>query len=293
MGRTMVRVQDKQNSIYPEIVKPEAWITNRPRRASLETQLWLGALAFLEAVLNFDNVSRHSFLEIVRQWGARGCQQIINDVVNDCFNSYDYAKKLMPAKETQGTLPTLASCSAKFQEYEADIKNGKFKNDDYVKLVSLVSEFAKAHCNRQSDYENGTYKVTIEKSPLLYSVLIFKSLYIYMRKNPESIDEKRFGRLFHVVYSNPKGNRNKNLKSHFIQHWERLEWQLHNDSYYSRKAELFYRAKVNHPGRLVLLVDEMSRRDKRNPRTVKRQIQQTISLIKGAVMPSIANDDLE
>ena len=284
----MIKAQAKDNSIYQGIeIKP--WITDRPRRASLETELWLGALAFLEAVLNFDNVSRYSFLEIVRQWGARGCQQIINDVVNDRFNSYDYAKKLMTAKETQGTLPTLASCSTKFQEYEADIKSGKFKNDDYVKLVSLVSEFAKAHCNRQSDYENGSCKITIEKSELLYSVLMFKSLYIHLRKTPDSIDEKRFGKLFHVVYSNPKGNQDKNLKSHFIQHWERLEWQLHNDSYYSRKAEFFYKAKVN-PGKLVLVVEEISRRDRRNPRTVKRDINKAISLIRVAVMPGIADD---
>lgn len=285
----MIKVQDKKASIYPEIVKPEAWIANRPRRASLETQLWLGALAFLEAVLNFDNVSRYSFLEILRQWGTRGCQQIVNDVRSDRFSSYDYAEKFLSAKQTQGTLPTLASCSAKFQKYEADIKSGKFKNDDYIKLVSLVSEFAKAHCNRQSDYENSTYKITIEKSPRLFSVLIFKSLCIYMRKNPESIDEKRFGRLFHVVYSNPKGNQDKNLKSHFIQHWERLEWQLHNDSYYSRKAELCYQVMVS-PGRLYQVVDEISRRDKRNPVTVKRQIQSTISLIKAAVMLDIGDD---
>ena len=146
----MVKVQDKQAKIYPEIVKPEAWITNRPRRASIETKLWLGALAFLEAVLNFDNVSRYSFLEIVRQWGARGCQQIINDVINDRFNSYDYAKKLMPAKETQGTLPTLASCSAKFQEYEADIKSGKFKNDDCCQSAKWDTVLNRTLCHSQT-----------------------------------------------------------------------------------------------------------------------------------------------
>ena len=288
----MLKVQEK-HIINHEITKPESWLPDRPRRASLETQLWIGALAFVETVLDLDTESRYSFFEIVRQWEKRGCQQIINDAVNDHFNSYDHAARLMQAKQTQRSMAPLTSFSAKLQEYETEINNGNFKNNDYVKLTSLVREFVKIHCNRQFDYENDTCKITIEKSPRLYSVLIIKPLYIHLHKNPDDIDKKRFGDLFNVVYGNPNGNREKNVKSHLIEHWARLEWQLHNDSYYSHKADLFYRAKVNKPGKLVLLVDEISRRDKRKPRTVKRQIQSMISLIKCAVMPGIADDDLE
>jgi len=67
----MLKIQEEQNIINPEITKPEPWLNYRPRRASLETQLWLGALAFVEAVLDFDTESRYSFLEIVRQWEKR------------------------------------------------------------------------------------------------------------------------------------------------------------------------------------------------------------------------------
>jgi len=289
----MLKAQEKQYTSNPEITKPESWLTDRPRRASLETQLWLGALAFVEAVLDFDIESLYSFLKIVRQWEKRGCQQIINDAINDRFNSYDYAARLMQAKQAQRSMAPLTSFSAKLQEYETEINNGNFKNDDYVKLTSLVREFAKIHCNSQANYENDTCKITIEKAPLLYSVLIIKTLYIHLHENPDDIDKKRFGELFNVVYDNPSGNREKNIKSRLIEHWARLEWQLHNDSYYSRKAELFYRVKVNKPGKLILLVDEISREYKRKPRTVKRQILSTISLIKCAVMPDVADDDLE
>ena len=58
----------EQINTIPEIVKPEAWLTDRPRRVSLETALWLAALAFVEVVLNFDKESWYSFLEIVCQW---------------------------------------------------------------------------------------------------------------------------------------------------------------------------------------------------------------------------------
>ena len=67
----MLKIQEEQNIINPEITKPEPWLNYRPRRAFLETQLWLGALAFVEAVLDFDTESRYSFLEIVRQWEKR------------------------------------------------------------------------------------------------------------------------------------------------------------------------------------------------------------------------------
>jgi len=290
----MLNAQGKQTAIYSEIVKPESWLTDRPRRASLETELWMGALAFVETVLDLDTDSRYSFLEIVRQWGSRGCQQVINDAISDHLNSYDYAHSIIQAKQAQRSIPTLADYSVKLQGYEADIRNGKFKNDDYTKLTSLVSDFAKMHCNRQSDYENDTCKITIDSSRLLYSVLIFKTLFIHLGKSPDKIDNKRFDdNLFNIIYSNPSLNRDKILKSRMIQHWAKLEWRLHNDSYYSRKAELFYRAKINKPGKLVLLVDKISQRDNRNPRTVKRQIQSTISLIKFAVMPGIVDDDLE
>ncbi len=289
----ILKTQEKQCTSNPEITKLERWLTDKPRYASLETQLWLGALAFIETVLDSDNESRYSFLEIVRQWEKRGCQQIINDAINDQFNSYNHAARLMQANQAQRSMAPLATFSAKLQEYETEINNGSFKNDDYVELTSLVRKFARMHCNRLSDYENDTCKITIEKAPLLYSVLITKSLYIHLHKKPDDIDKKRFEDLFNVVYDNPSSNREKNIKSHLIEYWARLEWQLHNDSYYSRKAELFYRAKVNKPGKLVLLVDEMSRQDKRNPRTVKRQIQNTISLIKAAVMPGTTDDDLE
>ena len=75
----MLKTQEKQHTSNIEIAKPEPWLTESPRRASLDTQLWLGALAFVEAVLDFDTDSRYSFLEIVRQWEKQGCQQIIND----------------------------------------------------------------------------------------------------------------------------------------------------------------------------------------------------------------------
>ena len=120
----------------PEIVKPESYLTNRPRRASLETKLWLAALAFIKVVLDFNKESRYTFLEIVWQWGKQGCQQIINDAFNERFDSYGYAANLILQKQRHNAIQPLTTFSTKLQQYETDIRKGDFNNKDYLEIYA-------------------------------------------------------------------------------------------------------------------------------------------------------------
>lgn len=293
----MKKISVREQPFIGQDINIKSWLTDRPQRASIETQLWLGALAFLETVLERDPFSRPDFMELVRHLYKPGCQQIINDAISDHFNVYSYATRLIEAKHGGEPISPLASFSTTIQKYQDEVKNGNFNNADFLKQIKLTSEFVKVYCNRQSDYENDTCKITLEKSPFLYSILVIKPLYIHLGTSPDSIDKTRFRKFYDVwhdtIYGNPSPNRGKVFKSHLIQRWKQLEWKMHNDTYYLRKAELFYRAYISQPGKLVLLVDEMSKQDKRNPITVKREIQNITSLIKAAVMPSATYDTLE
>jgi hypothetical protein len=138
---------------------------------------------------------------------------------------------------------------------------------DLAEIIGKISYFVKYAFNRQLDTENDTLKITAESSPTLFRVIVFNSYCTYLGKTLADFDTER-GIL--PIEALPRAKRDERLAF-----YQALRLKLHNDQTYLTGADYWYQCRVN-PGSITIAAENISRSQKRNFATVKRELRRQI-----------------